>query len=95
VYTRPTYKRPYYFLHNVNRDLVRVTEGNENKTLDYTSHFYHGKSGYSIDQSGEDNCRVEENWKIPTDPYGSDVNTIDTIFEDKTECGENVIDGTT
>lgn len=85
VYTRPTYKRPYYYLHNVNRDLVR--EGGE--VRDYTSHYYHGKSGYSINQN--DGCRVNDNWKIPTDPYGSDINTIDTQFTDNTGCGESLV----
>lgn len=93
VYTRPTYKRPYYFLHNVNRDLLTTEQAATVEGIrDYTSHFYHGKSGYSVNQDGEDPCRVDENWKIPTDPYGSDVNTISTTFTD-TECGESVITG--
>jgi len=92
VYTRPTYKRPYYYLHNVNRDLLTTeqaaTKGGKN---DYTSHFYHGTSGYSIDQDGSGDCRVDDNWKIPTDPYGSDINTISTAFTDTDACGESLV----
>lgn len=96
VYTRPTYKRPYYFLHNVNRDLLTTEQAATVEGVrDYTSHFYHGKSGYSVNQDGEDPCRVDENWKIPTDPYGSDINTIGTTFTD-TDCGESLLsNGTT
>lgn len=96
VYTRPTYKRPYYFLHNVNRDLLTAEQAatTVNGKDDYTSHFYHGKSGQII-QAGEDHCRVDDNWLIPTDPYGSDINTISTTFTD-TDCGESLLsDGTT
>lgn len=92
VYTRPTYKRPYYYLHNVNRDLINSNgqTGQNDSTLDYTSHFYHGKSGFSINQNGEDQCRVDDNWKIPTDPYGPDINSIGTEFTD-TNCGESLV----
>lgn len=87
VYTRPTYKRPYYYLHNVNRGLYdRVTTqgGQEqHEYLDYTSHFYNGKSGDS-----EPTSRID----LPTDPYGSDIKSIDTTFTDVTGgTGENVI----
>lgn len=95
VYTRPTYKRPYYYLHNVNRDLLTTEQAGEGNPKDYTSHFYHGKSGFSVNQEGEDQCTVKDNWKIPTDPYGSDINTIGTTFTDGTGCGEDVIDDTT
>lgn len=92
VYTRPTYKRPYYFLHNVNRDLINAAgrTGQQDSNKDYTSHFYHGKSGYSINQNGENQCRVTDNWKIPTDPYGPDINKIGTDFEN-TNCGESLV----
>lgn len=63
IYTRPTYKRPYYYLHNVNRDLLKV--GNEYK--DYTSHAYDGTSGNSVPNSITG---------IPTDPYGTDINSL-------------------
>jgi hypothetical protein len=69
----------------VNRDLVRI----DNEAKDYTSHYYHGKSGYSINQT--DDCRVKDNWKIPTDPYGADINTINTKFQDNTGCGESLV----
>ena len=97
VYTRPTYKRPYYFLHNVNRDLINNTgqTGQANSTLDYTSHFYHGKSGYSINQNGENACRVDDNWKIPTDPYGPDINKISTEFTNEDTCGQSLVGDTT
>ena len=93
VYTRPTYKRPYYFLHNVNRDLINASgqTGQADSNKDYTSHFYHGKSGYSINQNGEAECRVNDNWKIPTDPYGPDINAISTVFSDDTGCGESLV----
>lgn len=93
VYTRPTYKRPYYYLHNVNRDLINSSgqTGETNSTLDYTSHFYHGKSGFSINQNGENECRVDDNWKIPTDPYGPDINKISTTFTDNDACGESLV----
>lgn len=64
VYTRPSYKRPYYYLHNISRDLVK--EGNE--YLDYKSHTYNGTSGNSIPNS---------NISIPTDPYGTDINSLE------------------
>lgn len=78
VYTRPTYKRPYYYLHNVNRELIQ--SGGEYK--DYTSHFYNGTSGNS-----EPTQRID----LPTDPYGSDIKSIDTNFADSDTYGENVI----
>lgn len=97
VYTRPTYKRPYYFLHNVNRDLINTNGQTDqaNSTLDYTSHFYHGKSGYSINQNGENACRVDDNWKIPTDPYGPDINKISTQFTNEDTCGQSLVGDTT
>ena len=78
VYTRPTYKRPYYYLHNVNRELVQ----SGGQYLDYTSHHYNGTSGNS-----EPTQRVD----LPTDPYGSDIKSIDTNFADSDTYGENVI----
>ena len=78
VYTRPTYKRPYYYLHNVNRDLV--TEGNNQ--LDYTSHHYNGTSG---------NSEPTKITAIPTDPYGPDIKSIGTTFIDSDSYGENII----
>ena len=63
VYTRPTYKTPYYYLHNVNRDLVK--QGDE--YLDSESHNYNGTSGNSVP-----NSTIE----LPTDPYGSDADSI-------------------
>lgn len=95
VYTRPTYKRPYYYLHNVNRDLINAQGqiGQADSNKDYTSHFYHGKSGFSINQGGEDQCRVQDNWKIPTDPYGPDINRIGTDFVDNDSCGASLVSG--
>ena len=78
VYTRPTYKRPYYYIHNVNRDLV--TEGNNQ--LDYTSHHYNGTSG---------NSEPTKITAIPTDPYGPDIKSIGTTFKDSDSYGENII----
>lgn len=78
VYTRPTYKRPYYYLHNVNRELIQ----SGGQYLDYTSHHYNGTSGNS-----EPTQRVD----LPTDPYGSDIKSIDTNFADSDTYGENVI----
>lgn len=78
VYTRPTYKRPYYYLHNVNRELVHKND----EYLDYTSHTYNGTSGNS-----EPTPRID----IPTDPYGSDIKSISTEFQD-IGTGQNVID---
>lgn len=86
VYTRPTYKRPYYYLHNVNRDLVNTAESNATPKLsDYTSHFYDGKSGFA---------EPTENKALPTDPYGPDIKSIGTDFEDSDSKGENIIQGT-
>jgi len=82
VYTRPTYKRPYYYLHNVNRDLLETPV---NGKSDYTSHFYNGKSGFA-EPTG--------NTALPTDPYGPDIATIGKEFTDSDTYGENVIDGT-
>lgn len=78
VYTRPTYKRPYYYLHNVNRELVQ----SGGQYLDYTSHHYNGTSGNS-----EPTQRID----LPTDPYGSDIKSIDTNFTDSDTYGENII----
>lgn len=78
VYTRPTYKRPYYYLHNVNRELIQ----SGGQYLDYTSHHYNGTSGNS-----EPTQRID----LPTDPYGSDIKSIDTNFADSDTYGENVI----
>ena len=78
VYTRPTYKRPYYYLHNVNRELIQ----SGGQYLDYTSHHYNGTSGNS-----EPTQRID----LPTDPYGSDIKSIDTDFADSDTYGENVI----
>lgn len=66
IYTRPTYKRPYYYLHNINRDLVST---GENPTIysDHTAHTYNGTYGNSVPGAGI---------KIPTDPYGTDVDTV-------------------
>ena len=86
VYTRPTYKRPYYYLHNVNRDLLSTSDaGGEGHPRDYTSHFYNGKVGFS---------EPTENKAIPTDPYGPDISTISKEFTDSDTYGENVIDAT-
>ena len=68
VYTRPTYKRPYYYLHNINRDLLTNEQAGQG-TKDYTSHFYNGTYG---------NSEPTTNTDIPTDPYGPDVNTVGT-----------------
>lgn len=69
VYTRPTYKRPYYYLHNVNRDLIANTAGDPPVTTysDSSSHTYNGTSG---------NSTPHGNINIPTDPYGSDITEI-------------------
>lgn len=84
VYTRPTYKRPYYYLHNVNRDLVNTAqEGQDPNYVDYTSHLYDGTSGNSEPTGRKD---------IPTDPYGPDIKSIGTEFTDTDTYGENVID---
>lgn len=85
VYTRPTYKRPYYYLHNVNRDLLSQQQVGENNPTDYTSHFYDGKVGFS---------EPTENKALPTDPYGPDISTISKVFTDSDTYGENVIDAT-
>jgi hypothetical protein len=84
VYTRPTYKRPYYYLHNVNRDLAKETINGTTSYFDYTSHKYDGTSGNSepTDLKG-----------IPTDPYGPDIKSIGTTFADKDTAGENIILG--
>jgi len=80
VYTRPTYKRPYYYLHNVNRDLLGTPV---NGKSDYTSHFYNGKSGFS-----EPTTTID----LPTDPYGPDISSIGTDFTDVAgNTGQNVI----
>ena len=65
IYARPTYKTPYYYLHNVNRDLVR--DGDE--YLDNKSHLYNGTNGNAIPNSVT---------SVPTDPYGQDLNFIGT-----------------
>ena len=83
VYTRPTYKRPYYYLHNVNRDLVNTATSGEATYADYTSHLYDGTVG---------NSEPTENKAIPTDPYGPDIKTIGTEFSDTDTYGENIID---
>ena len=67
IYTRPTYKRPYYYLHNISRDLVKDTSGETPVYKDYKSHTYDGTSGNSIPNS---------NIAIPTDPYGTDINSL-------------------
>lgn len=84
VYTRPTYKRPYYYLHNVNRDLVN-TGTTENPVMsDYTSHFYNGTYG---------NSEPTTNTSIPTDPYGPDVKTVDKYNPDITDAaGKSYLD---
>lgn len=83
VYTRPTYKRPYYYLHNVNRDLINTaTQGETPNYIDYTSHHYDGTSG---------NSEPTERKDLPTDPYGSDIKSIGTEFTDTDTYGENVI----
>lgn len=41
TYTRPTYRNPYYYLHNVNREIPN----------DYTEHMYNGTSGNAIPNS--------------------------------------------
>lgn len=66
VYTRPTYKKPYYYLHNVNRDLLN---NEQEGPKDYTSHYYDGTYG---------NAEPTTNTAIPTDPYGPDVQSVDT-----------------
>lgn len=63
IYTRPTYKRPYYYLHNISRDLVK--DGDIYK--DYKSHSYDGTSGNAIPSTKT---------TIPTDPYGTDINSL-------------------
>ena len=79
VYTRPTYKRPYYYLHNVNRDLLTTEQtGDANKPKDYTSHFYNGTYG---------NAEPTTNTNIPTDPYGPDVESVSDSFG--TTTGDN------
>lgn len=78
IYTRPTYKRPYYYLHNVNRDLI----SEEGTYKDYTSHYYNGTSG---------NSEPTQITALPTDPYGPDIKSIDTTFTDDDTYGENVI----
>lgn len=72
IYTRPTYKRPYYYLHNVNRDLIGTTDSTTNTTTysDNSSHEYNGTSGHSIPSS---------NIKLPTDPYGNDIEKLDAL----------------
>lgn len=82
VYTRPTYKRPYYYLHNVNRDLVNTGTTESPVMADYTSHFYNGTSG---------NSEPTQITALPTDPYGPDIKSIDTTFTDNDTYGENVI----
>lgn len=67
VYTRPTYKRPYYYLHNVNRDLVNAGTTAEPNMVDYTSHFYNGTYG---------NSEPTTNTSLPTDPYGPDLKSV-------------------
>ena len=86
VYTRPTYKRPYYYLHNVNRDLLSSDVQTSNGKRDYTSHFYSGTNG---------NSEPTQITALPTDPYGSDIATISTSFtvdEDPLQGGENVVE---
>jgi hypothetical protein len=86
VYTRPTYKRPYYYLHNVNRDLLTTAQAETTGgKRDYTSHFYNGTSG---------NAEPTQITANPTDPYGPDISTIGKEFTDSDTYGENVIDGT-
>ena len=71
VYTRPTYKRPYYYLHNVNRDLLDATAAGQGPK-DYTSHYYDGTYG---------NSEPTSNTAIPTDPYGPDVESVSDLFD--------------
>ena len=82
VYTRPTYKRPYYYLHNVNRDLVNTGTSQNPTYVDYTSHHFDGTSGNSEPTTITD---------IPTDPYGPDIKSLNTTFTDSDTFGENVI----
>ena len=68
----------FHYLHNVNRELIQ----SGGQYLDYTSHHYNGTSGNS-----EPTQRID----LPTDPYGSDIKSIDTNFADSDTYGENVI----
>jgi hypothetical protein len=71
IYTRPTYRNPYYYLHNVNRDLLAKTEGGSTTYEDSSSHSYNGTSGNALPNSRT---------TVPTDPYGSDFESLSTEF---------------
>ena len=82
VYLRPTYKRPYYYIHNVNTDLFYTLPA-QGKAPSESKQTFEGTNGR------EPNGKIN----IPTDPGNTDINKV-TLEDNNMNSGGKTVKST-